>query len=234
MVHGALDRGASFSRVRRRLRHHDVVTYDRRGYAGSVGVPVEPGLSRHVADLAAIVGDDRVVAVGHSFGGLVALGFAEQFPDRVTGLMVYEPPLSWLPWWDRSRGSAVAGKGDPAEAAEAFFRSIVSDQAWERMDDADRRQRRAEGPALLADLAAARAGVPFDPHAVLAPCVVARGELALERHVRGAETLVDWLGEDAVSVVAGARHGAHMSQPDSFAALVETAVRRGNAGGAGG
>jgi pimeloyl-ACP methyl ester carboxylesterase len=203
-----------------------VITYDRRGYGASVALPVEPGISRHVADLGEVVGDRRVVAVGHSFGGLVALAFAEQFPARVAAVMVYEPPLSWLPWWSRSRGATPSGDVTPALAAERFFRSVVSDQAWERLDPKTREQRCAEGPALLADLAAARAGAPFDPAALVVPVVVARGEHAVERHARGTQTLAEWLGETSVKVIAGAHHGAHMSHPDSFAALVETAIDR--------
>ena len=115
-------------------------------------------------------------------------------------------------------------------AAEQFFRSVVSDQAWERLDPATREQRQAEGPALVADLVAARAGPPFDPAAIVAPTVVTRGEHALERHARGAETLSAWLGEPDIHVIAGAHHGAHMSHPDSFAELVEVAIDRSLAG----
>jgi pimeloyl-ACP methyl ester carboxylesterase len=225
-VHGALDRGASFSRVRRRLRDHDVITYDRRGYGQSIDVPVEGGIDRQVADLAAIIGKRRVIAVGHSFGGLIVLGLAAQFPSRVAALVVYEPPLSWLRWWGRARSQIAGGEVAPALAAEQFFRSVVSDQAWERLDPATREQRQAEGPALVADLVAARARPPFDPAAIVAPTVVTRGEHALERHVRGAETLSAWLGEPDIHLIAGAHHGAHMSHPDSFAELVEVAIDR--------
>ncbi len=203
-----------------------MITYDRRGYGRSVDVPVESGIDRHVADLVTVIGGRRVIAVGHSFGGLVVLGLAAQFPHQVAALVVYEPPLSWLPWWSRARGPTPGGDVAPALAAEAFFRSVVSDQAWERLDPATREQRQAEGPALVADLAAARSGPVFDPVAVVAPVVVSRGEHALERHARGAETLSGWLGEQTVHVIAGAHHGAHMSHPDSFAELVEIAIGR--------
>ncbi len=207
-----------------------MITYDRRGYGRSIDVPVEGGIDRQVADLAAIVGKRRVIAVGHSFGGLVVLGLAAQFPSRVAALVVYEPPLSWLPWWSRARRRIAGGEVDAAFAAEQFFRSVVSDQAWERLDPATREQRQAEGPALVADLGAARAGPPFDPAAVVAPTVVARGEHARERHARGAQTLSAWLGESDIHVIPGAHHGAHMSHPDSFAELVEAAIGRSQAG----
>lgn len=226
-VHGALDRGASFSRVRRRLRDHTVITYDRRGYAGSVHLGGATGVERHVADLADIVGETPSVIVGHSYGGLVALAFAAEFPSLAPSVMVYEPPLSWMPWWSGSSSEPQDPSATPAHAAEAFFRRMVGDSAWERLDDGGRELRHREGAALLGDLGSARDGRAFDALDVVTPVLVSRGENTFERHIRGAEELAEWLGEATPSVIPGAAHGAHFSHPDSFAALVEVAVTRG-------
>jgi thioesterase domain-containing protein len=73
LVHGSLDRGASFARVVRRLEGLHVVTYDRRGYHHSRDMALARSLGAHVADLVALVGAGPVVVVGHSYGAVIAL-----------------------------------------------------------------------------------------------------------------------------------------------------------------
>ncbi|MCZ7629597.1 MAG: alpha/beta fold hydrolase [Microthrixaceae bacterium] len=100
IVHGAMDRAATFSRVMRRLGEFDVVAYDRRGYAGSRtsgtvrAGPIRSGrfgcnrcssdvhdpLCGHARDLLTVVEwvseqdpDLPRLVVGHSLGALIAL-----------------------------------------------------------------------------------------------------------------------------------------------------------------
>src|SRR5262245_41509537 len=85
LVHGSMDRGASFVKAMRRLPDIDVVRYDRRGYGRSVDAGVGDTLDAHVDDLLAIVDDAArpCVLVGHSFGGVVALVAAQARPTQV-------------------------------------------------------------------------------------------------------------------------------------------------------
>lgn len=222
LVHGALDRGASFRRVRRRLRDHTVVIYDRRGYGHNIDVPVRAGIATQVADLAAIVGAGPAVVVGHSIGGLVALTFAARHPELVRAVGAFEPPLPWLDWWPRR--SPPAASTDPAAEAERFFRSMVGDGAWERLPEATRQLRRREGPALIADLANGHGEPPFDPAALAVPVSVGRGDQTLDRHRRGTDELAHLFGLAGPVVIHGAGHGAHLSHPDSFAQFVESTL----------
>jgi len=58
-----------------------------------------------------------------------------------------------MPWLGLHPPESDAPLGTPPEvAAEWFFRRLVGDAAWERMGEEARRDRRADGPALLADL----------------------------------------------------------------------------------
>jgi pimeloyl-ACP methyl ester carboxylesterase len=224
LVHGSLDRAASFSRVGRRLRDLDVVVYDRRGYHRSrSAAPRAAGFDDHVADLLAVIGDRRAAVVGHSLGGDVALAAAIAAPQAITAVGAYEPPLPWMAWWPRR--NRTIDTDDPAGFAEAFFRRVVGDQAWERLPERTRAERRAEGPTLLAEISALRMdAAPFDLAALAVPLVVGRGERSLAHHRRAIDALVELRPDAEVVEISGAAHGAHLSHPDAFAAFVRQTV----------
>src|SRR5271168_5306838 len=77
LVHGSLDRSASFGRVLRRLGDLHTVVFDRRGYHGSrEALPLNTTLDGHVDDLLGVIAGRAAVVIGHSYGGTVALGAA--------------------------------------------------------------------------------------------------------------------------------------------------------------
>ena len=228
LVHGSLDRGTSFARVVRRLGDLRVVTYDRRGYERSRDVrPPATSLRDHIDDLLAVIDGRLAAVVGHSYGGDVALGAAVAAPDTVRAVGAYEPPLAWMPWWPRRARSAVEGV-DPAEYAEGFFRRMVGDGAWDRLPEHTRQARRADGPALVAELSAIRADdPPFDVAELAVPAVFGRGEHSVPHHRRAAGYLAEEVAGAELVEIAGAAHGAHLTHPDAFAAFVRRVVARG-------
>jgi pimeloyl-ACP methyl ester carboxylesterase len=111
--------------------------------------------------------------------------------------------------------------------AERFFRRMVGDAAWDRLSESAKEERRADGPALEAELAAIRtAEAPFDVTGLRIPSTFGRGELSAARH----RDTVAWLAEHVpgaeLAEIAGANHGAHLTHPDAFAAMVRSAVAR--------
>ncbi len=236
LVHGSLDRGESFRRVMRRLPELTVVAYDRRGYQGSRAAGVV-GLDRHIADLLAILSEVRtrfggpVVAVGHSVGGDVVLGAAVAEPRACDAVGAFEPPMPWLgfrrPQADGGprRGGPASYSVDPGDEAERFFRRMVSPSAWERLTDAGRNGRRADGPALQADFRSLRGAPPFDISDLTVPALFGRGGPTSAAHHRDTVT---WLGAHvpgaAIYEIAGAQHGAHLSHPDNFAGFVRAVL----------
>ena len=82
LVHGVLDRGRSFRRVAEILAtDFRVLYYDRRGYAAAAdpfALPVDA--DRHITDLLAVLDGRPATVVGHSFGGVIALGAAAHAP----------------------------------------------------------------------------------------------------------------------------------------------------------
>ncbi len=253
-VHGSLDRGDSFRRVMRRLPDVTAVAYDRRGYQGSRGGGVVD-LGGHIEDLLAVMEEVRtasaagsapVVAVGHSLGGDVVLGAALAEPSLFDGVGVFEPPMPWLGFRRDGAAGGVGGGGggagpevrpwpavseDPGEEAERFSR-MVSPSAWSRLTDEGRASRRADGPALVADLRSFRVeGAPFDVTALAMPSVFGMGGPASRAHHR---RTVEWLGANVpggvVYEIEGAQHGAHLSHPDHFAAMTRLVIERATTG----
>jgi pimeloyl-ACP methyl ester carboxylesterase len=231
LVHGSLDRAESFRRAMRRLPEITVVAYDRRGYQGSREAGVV-GLSGHIADLVAILGEVRtrgassVAAIGHSVGGDVAIGAALADPRACDALGAFEPPMPWLgfrrtpPGEERPRGWTPLAE-DPAEEVERFFSRMVSPSAWQRLSEAGKSGRRADGPALVADLLSLRGDPPFDVMDLAVPALFGVGGPTSAAHHRDS---VAWLGTHvpgaAVFEIAQSQHGAHLSHPDHFAAFV--------------
>lgn len=243
LVHGSLDRSTSFARVLRRLADVHTVVYDRRGYHRSREVhPLHSTFEGHVDDLVAVVAGRPAVVVGHSYGGDVAMAAALRPECRGTirAVAAYEPPMPWLPVYRDAAGTPRRGSpvdADPADphaaglAAEGFFRRMVGDASWERLSESAKDERRADGPALAAELRAIRLDrPPFDATALAVPATFGRGERSAGRHRNSVAWLVEHVPGAELVEVPGAAHGAHLTHPDAFAGLVRAALARASAG----
>ena len=185
LVHGSLDRSAGMTKLSRRLEDGFRVTrYDRRGYGRSMPHAGPFGIDAQVDDLVHVIASAPdapapCVVFGHSYGGNVALATAERHPELVAGVVVYETPLSWLPWWPGTTagGDARAWEHDPAGAAERFMRRLIGDARWERLPEATREARRAEGVALVGELGDLGREAPWSRERITAPVLAMRGEL---------------------------------------------------------
>lgn len=226
LVHGALDRSSGMARLARRLADHArVLRYDRRGYGRSVNLPGPYTVDAHVGDLLALVDGRPAVAVGHSFGAHVVLGAAAARPEMIRAVAVYEPPLSWEPWWARPRSTLPR---DPGDAAEAFMRRMVGDQVYDRLPPSTQMARRAEGRAFVEEGADLRRGRPWDPTRIACEVRVGYGSETGGRFVRAAKEVAAAL--DAVTVeVPGADHGGHLTAAAEVAArlVLPLAAMRG-------
>jgi pimeloyl-ACP methyl ester carboxylesterase len=237
LVHGSLDRAESFRRVMRRLPEVRIVAYDRRGYQDSrAGGVVDMG--GHMADLLRVVdelrshGAQQVSAIGHSLGGDVVVGAAIAEPSAFSSIGAFEPPMPWLGF---RRPLDANGQPrtwtplaeDPGAEAEHFFGRMVSPASWERLTDEGQASRRADGPALVADLTSMRGPAPFDVMTLSVPCVFGMGGAGSQPHHRAG---VEWLGTHVPGAIYfeadGAQHGAHLSHPDKFATYARLVMER--------
>jgi pimeloyl-ACP methyl ester carboxylesterase len=221
-VHGVLDRGRSFSRVARALDGAcHMEWYDRRGYGSSRELRGAPaGVDRHVDDLIAVLDGRRAVLVGHSFGGVTALGAAVRMPELVDALVLYETSIAWAPGWDDDGMEAIYSAADPEDAALA----LMLGRAYERMDDDERAWRRIEARAFLAEEQSVRARVPYDVGRVAAPVVYGHGdEIPMPKVI---EFLAANIERFEVVRIPGAGHHAHRTHPDEVAGLVRVGLER--------
>jgi pimeloyl-ACP methyl ester carboxylesterase len=75
---------------------YQLVTYSRRGYAGSSHPDAPVSIANHAADCRLLIshlGFDRAHIAGHSYGGAVALQLAFESPEVVQSVALLEPAL---------------------------------------------------------------------------------------------------------------------------------------------
>ncbi len=234
LVHGAMDRSASMLKLSRRLdEQYRVLRYDRRGYGHSAHHPGPFNMAGQLADLLGLLNGRRAVLIGHSYGGNVVLAAATRHRDLVAGLVVYEAPLSFEPWWPTSTAGAAVikavGQSQLAaqDAAEAFMRRLIGDERWLALPERTRNARRSEGPALANELADLRENRPWNADDVVVPLLVGYGSETAEHRRRGMEQVADSVAGAQSVCLQDCGHFAPTLAPDKFRReLIEPLLQR--------
>ena len=229
MVHGAMDRATSFTRLMAKLPDCEVVAYDRRGYGHSSSLAAPADFAAQVADLAEVASigaePNAVVAFGHSLGGDIVLATMQQHPGLFSGAVIWEAPMPWLKFWPNDTASRGAGaKLGPEERAEWFMRRMVGDRIWERLPAATRAARRSEGRTLDTDFAYLEHGPVFDPAAITVPVTVGFGALSRPHQTMAAAELASSLPFSSIVEIPESGHGAHISHPGELSELIRSVV----------
>lgn len=93
------------------LDRHRVLAIDLPGNGASERDPARHSIEEYVAHVAAFldhVGEEKVVLVGHSMGGMVSLRFALRHAARLSAAVLVNPAgLARLPAWARLGGRAL-------------------------------------------------------------------------------------------------------------------------------
>ena len=190
--------------------------------AGAAGAPVT--IDGHITDLLDVLDGRRVVVVGHSFGGVTAMGAAACAPQSVAALVLYETSVAWVPGWDDGVMHDVLGSEDP----EAAGLRVMLGGRYEVLSDDERARRRIDAAAFIAEEASVRTGTPpFAVADIQAPVVYGRSDAEVMPIV------VEFLGSHVPSMevvtLPGAGHHAHRTAPEAFAGLVRRGLEVGRA-----
>ncbi len=221
MVHGAMDRATSFTRLIAKLPEWEAVAYDRRGYGHSAGLAAPESFAAQVEDLVDLAGPGPVVAFGHSLGGDIVLAALQSHPRVFSAALIWEAPMPWMPFWpDDTASRGAAGDLAPEDRAEWFMRRMVGDKLWERLPAATRAARRSEGVTLQTDFAYLSHGPVFDATAIEVPVTVGYGGDSRAHQRDAAHALAEALPDGNLVCVPGTGHGAHLTHPGIVADLI--------------
>lgn len=192
-----------------------LVAYDRRHGAMSV--------EDHAADAATLA---PVIAIGSSFGAVVALELARTRP--CAGIVLIEPPMAYsdepaaasialLAEFDRR----VAEQGGPA-GGELFLRTVLGDATYDRIPRAFQERSKARWAEIRADSAALVAYRPryAELRAMTVPTLLLGGGRSAPYYRPTLDALRVVLPSARLEIVDGAGHMLHAEAPRKFAELV--------------
>lgn len=97
LLHGLPGTAEDYDAVTPLLAGHRTIAIDRPGFGYSSGgyVPLQRQLTS-IDALLRRLGVVRPILVGHSYGGTIALGFAERYPGEVSGLVLVDAAAAGL------------------------------------------------------------------------------------------------------------------------------------------
>jgi len=195
---------------------HRVLRYDRRGYGKSWPHPGPFTVDDQVDDLVDLVGDRKVVLIGHSFGGNIALATAARLGTQVVGVTTYETPLSWMDWWPGTTAGAMAVASSEADAAQNFMVRLIGQKRWEELPERTKQERRREGSALVGELMALRSKAPWTAERITCLVLCGYGSRGMKHHAEGAKWLAHNLTNGQLVELSEAAHSAPMTHPMQF------------------
>ena len=217
LIHGSLDRSGGMALLARHIQgQHRVLRYDRRGYARSWPHAGPFTVNDQVDDLVGLIETRKVVLIGHSFGGNIALAAAGRLGAQVVGVSTYETPLSWMELWPGTTAGAMAVASSEADAAQNFMIRLIGRKRWEALPDRTREERRREGVALVGELTALRSKAPWAVEEITCPVLCGFGSLGMKHHAEGAKWLSQHLTNGHLVELSNASHNAPMTHPLQF------------------
>ena len=208
--------------------HRRAVALEWRGH-GRSGMPDDedysfPAMAADVAEAVERLRLGRFVLIGHSGGGLVALQYAAEHPERVTGLLLVDPAGDARQVPPEQMESLMAGLDSDAyaETIEGYWRLLLSGSVPEVQE------------RVLADLEATpketvvgffRAQMEYDPLPALRRY---RGpKLSVITPVNDAPFGLHNLGANLPhTTFTGTGHWLQMDKPDEFNRLLDDFVAR--------
>jgi pimeloyl-ACP methyl ester carboxylesterase len=216
------------------LERYRLISYHRRGFAGSPRPAGPLSIAQQTADCRALMrslGVERAHLVGHSYGGVIALQLALAAAEAVHSLALLEPALLIVPSSQQlmERLEPVAQMyeaGDKAGAVDAFLKAVCGAGYRAALDravpggfaqaatDADTFFR-IEMPALQ-EWSFTREAAGRITQPVLA-VLGADSDAVWPGWGEGHRLLLEWLPQAEALLVPGATHALQMQNPRGVA-----------------
>ena len=234
-LHGTGGHAGRFERLgrvveaERRVLAHDLRGHGRSPWSG------EQTTDAHVDDLAAVLrarGIEHAALIGEGVGGLIAIEYAAGHTDRVTALVLLDPPLSttgaeWRRRAETERASRSFGRVDEAIASLREARGslhapsvLVEQEAGEHLvaGEDGRFRWRYSGRAAAELLESIGAGPPPRLREVVCPALIVHGS--------GSDRLTS---ADAERAAAECRRGEVATVPGGHPVLWDALAETGAA-----
>ncbi|OGK97558.1 MAG: hypothetical protein A3E31_05420 [Candidatus Rokubacteria bacterium RIFCSPHIGHO2_12_FULL_73_22] len=210
-------------------RAHRVVSVDLRGH-GESDKPQGPyPITAYVDDLAYVIAElglGKVVAVGHSMGGITALQLAAAHPDRVAAIVMVDPAPFVFPPELRAaiEGIVTAIEAGNQEPRRQFITQHLFMPTSERKLVDDVLAVMMAAPMHVA--ANAMKGIlAFDGPAVAAKCTVPALHLAANPPLNPPHLMSGWLPEVVNGWTVGAGHFSQLEVPEQVNSMIEGFLR---------
>lgn len=225
MIHGSAADHTTWSiQLASPLRERfTMIAYDRRLTATTV--------EGHAADAADVLAGERArpaLIVGSSFGSVVGLELMRTRPELCAGAVLIEPPMAasddttaapatFLAEFDR----IAAAQGGPA-AGEFFLRTVLGDEAFDRIPRAFQERSKQKWAEIRADSAALLAYRPRyrELAAVTMQVLLVGGDRSAPYFSETLEALAAALPHARIETVKGAGHMLHAEARSTFADLL--------------
>jgi pimeloyl-ACP methyl ester carboxylesterase len=229
-VHGwTCDRSFFAPQAEHFSRRHRVVSVDLRGHGLSDKPRGEYPIAAYADDVAHVIEElelGRVVAVGHSMGGIAVLQLAAAHPERVAAIVMVDPaPLVSSP----ERRAAVEGMVAAIEAGDQESRRrYVAGRMF--LPTSDRRLAEGVLEVMMAAPPHVAAGamrgiLAFDGRAAAARCSVPALHLAATRPLNPPHLMSQWLPGVVNGWTVGTGHFSQLEAPDQVNAMIEGFLR---------
>ncbi len=232
ILHGMLGSSRNWTTMARCLSEHfEVWTVDLRNHGTSphATAMTYPAMA---ADLAAFLDREQLekpVLAGHSMGGKVAMRFAVESPDRISGLVVVDiAPKTYAPRWDHELAILQAidlGSLNSRAEAEERLKVDIADWAFRKFLLTNLvRDSGNKGFRWAINLDVIRGALPelflkgIDSEASYhGPTLFLRGERSRFVQDRDLDSIQEHFPKARVETIAKAGHNVHFDQPEAFA-----------------
>ena len=209
--------------------NHRVVSIDLRGHGDSDTPRGDYGISLLADDVACVIERlelGKVVAVGHSMGGLVVLQLAAARPQLVEAIVMVDPPPFVLTSEVRAllEGLAASLEAGDRDSRRAFVaNNLLRPTSDPKLIEHVLRVAMAAPDHVAAS--AMRGILAFNGVAVAADCKVPALHIGGERPLNPFHLMSEWLPTVVNRSALGAGHYCQLEAPDQVNAMIDGFVR---------